>query len=61
MVQCFQSWDVDDLLNMFVDDVVEQFVELGLVECFDLCVDDVFMLLVIEVDQQYWDWGEQCI
>lgn len=61
MVQCFQSWDVDDLLNMFVDDVVEQFVELGLVECFDLCVDDVFMLLVIQVDQQYWDWGEQCI
>lgn len=57
--QRLQSWDADDLLNTPVDDVVEQLVELGSVECPDLRVDDVFMLPATEVDQQYRDWGEQ--
>lgn len=42
--QRLQSWDADDLLNTPVDDVVEQLVELGSVECPDLRVDDAFML-----------------
>lgn len=57
--QRLQSWDADDLLNTPVDDVVEQLVELGSVECPDLRVDDAFMLPATEVDQQYRDWGEQ--
>lgn len=55
--QRLQSWDADDLLNTPVDDVVEQLVELGSVECPDLRVDDAFMLPATEVDQQYRDWG----
>lgn len=49
--QRLQSWDADDLLNTPVDDVVEQLVELGSVECPDLRVDDAFMLPATEVDQ----------
>ena len=57
--QRLQGWDPDDLLNTPVDDVVEDLVDLGSVQCPYLRVDDAFMLAPTEVDQQFMDFGER--
>jgi hypothetical protein len=58
VAQRLHNWNADELLNTPVDDVVEQLVDMGSVECPNLLLDDAFMLEPTEVDQQYRDWGE---